>query len=184
MDAGNSALLRRAGNELKKCKLFQPEGVVLLAEVGDDDGEGGDTHLGRCRVPAPYLDAQFEAEIVDSEVNGYDEDIAQELSPTIKLGGRKRDVFLQPKAGEKGDWEDNAKGRNVRRDCLGKLKMENGKLKINQLMPYDVIINKEIKDPIEDEVSSSTSGIAEELFRKDITEGSIEKIYYFGYYLC
>ena len=97
---------------------------------------------------------------------------------------RESDVFLQPKACKKGDREDNAKGRNVRRDCLGKLKMENGKLKINQLMPYDVIINKEIKNPIEDEVSSSTSGIAEELFRKDITEGSIEKIYYLGYYLC
>ena len=116
---------------LRNLFIFCPEGVVLLAEVGDDDGEGGDTHLGRCRVPAPYLDAEFETEIVDSEVNGYDEDIAQELSPTIKLGGRECDVFLQPKAGEKGDWEDNAKGRNVRRDCLGKLKMENGKLKIN-----------------------------------------------------
>ena len=45
MDAGNSALLRRAGNELKKCKLFQPEGVVFLAEVGNNDGESGYAHL-------------------------------------------------------------------------------------------------------------------------------------------
>ena len=51
-------------------------------------------------------------------------------------------------------------------------------------MPYDVIINKEIKDPIEDEVTTSAGSITEELFRKDVAERSIEKIYYFCNYLC
>lgn len=93
---------------MPRALLLKAEGVVFLAEVGDDDGDGGDEHLGRCRVPAPYLDAEFETEIVDSKVNSYNYNIAQELSPTIKLRGRERDIFLQPETGEKSYREDNA----------------------------------------------------------------------------
>ena len=50
-------------------------------------------------------------------------------------------------------------------------------------MAYNKVINQEIEDPIEDHVSSSARGITKQLFRHDLAERRIEKIYYFRYYL-
>ena len=56
--------------------FMDTKGVVFLSEVGDDDGKEGDTHLRRSRVPTKDLNAQFEAEIVDRQIQRNNEDIA------------------------------------------------------------------------------------------------------------
>ena len=81
--------------------------VVFLPKITDRYSEEGDNHLARCRVPAKRLDAQFEAEIVDGQIKGNDEDIARQLSPTVKFGCRESDIFLQPKSGQQRNREDD-----------------------------------------------------------------------------
>ena len=47
-----------------------------MSEEGDGDGDEGDEDFGGCRVPAAGFDKEFEADIVDGEVDGDDKDIA------------------------------------------------------------------------------------------------------------
>ena len=56
-------------------------------------------------------------------------------------------------------------------------------MEVNEFVADDEVINKEIEDPIKDEVTTSASSIAEELFRHERTERRIEKINTFGYFL-
>ena len=92
-----------------------------MTEITDSDSDESDEHLGGRRIPAPYLDAQFETEIIDGQINGYNGDIAEKLAPTIELGCGERHIFLQPKAGKQRDRENDTKGRDMRSDCLSKL---------------------------------------------------------------
>lgn len=48
----------------------------------------------------------------------------------------------------------------------------------------DEVIDQEIEHPIQNEVSTSTCGITKELRREPFLEGTIEKIYHLGEYLC
>ena len=93
---------------------FYAKRVVFLSKIADGDRDDGDEHLGWRRVPAEGLDAQFESEIVDGEVQRYDGDVSDELPPTIQLRGSKSDVFLKPKAREQRDRENDTKGCDVR----------------------------------------------------------------------
>ena len=56
------------------------ERVVFLPEIADGDSEKRDKHLAGRRIPSESLDAEFESEIVDSEVDGDDEGIATQLA--------------------------------------------------------------------------------------------------------
>ena len=63
--------------------------------------------------------------------------------------------------------------------------MDNGQwTKIYILMPDDKVIDEEIEDPIEHEVTSSAGCVTEELLRHDLTERRIEKIDDFSQYVC
>lgn len=50
-------------------------------------------------------------------------------------------------------------------------------------MADDEVVNQEIKHPIEHEVSTTASGIAEQLLRDPFLKRPMEKINYFRYYL-
>jgi len=93
-----------------------------LSYIADGDGNEGDCHLGWRGVPAERFDAEFETEIVDCQIEGYDQDIAPELTPTIEFGLGESDVFLEPKAREERDRKDNTEGGYVGSEA--KLKVE------------------------------------------------------------
>jgi hypothetical protein len=46
------------------------------------------------------------------------------------------------------------------------------------------IIDEKIKHPVEHHISSTTSGIPEQLLRHPLAKRRIEKVNYFGDYLC
>ena len=56
--------------------LLFGEGKMFLPEVAHSDGNEGDEHLGWRGVPTENFHAEFEAEIVDCQVDENDEDIA------------------------------------------------------------------------------------------------------------
>ena len=85
------------------------EGVVFLSEEGDGDGDECDEDFGGCGVPAACFDKEFEADIVEGEVDGDYEDVAEELFMCSKGGLAESDVFIEPETCEQGYGEDDAK---------------------------------------------------------------------------
>lgn len=73
---------------------FFYESIVFLSHITYDYRHNRYRHLTRRRVPTQGLDAQFEAEIIDGEVHGDDEDIPEQLSRPVKIRLGKRHVFL------------------------------------------------------------------------------------------
>ena len=104
--------------------LLFAEGVVFLAEEADDDCEQGDDDLARRRIPAPYLHAQLQSEVVDKQVQGHDQYIAHQLPSAAQARLTKRDVLIEPESRQQRDGKYDAQRRNVRRDGLGKLMAE------------------------------------------------------------
>ena len=74
--------------------------VVFLPEITDNDRDKGDEHLGRRGVPTEGLDTELESEIIDCQIDGHDEYVARELTPTVEPWGGERDVFQQPETGQ------------------------------------------------------------------------------------
>ena len=93
---------------------------VFLAEVTDDDGKEGNRHFGWCRIPAEDFDTEFEAEIVNRQVDGDDKDVAEQLPRTVQIRLRESDVFLQPEAGKKRNRENNTERGDMRCNNLFK----------------------------------------------------------------
>ena len=94
------------------------ERVVFLAEETDADREQGDRDLTRRRVPAPNLYAEFQSQVVDEQVYCHDQNIAHQLAAAAQARLPKRDVLIQPEAGQQRDRKDDAQRRNVGCDSL------------------------------------------------------------------
>ena len=90
---------------------------MLLAEVGDNDCDEGNEHLGWGRIPTQYIDTEFKTEVIDSQINSYDQDITRQLSPTVETRSGKRDIFLQPETGQQGYWENDTERSDMRREA-------------------------------------------------------------------
>lgn len=101
--------------------FFYLKRVVFLAQIAHDDGQQGDHHLAGRRIPPQRLDAEFEAEIVDSEIECDDADIAHKLPRAMQVGAGERHVLVQPETGQQGDREDDAQRRDMRGNRLLKL---------------------------------------------------------------
>lgn len=86
-------------------KYTSAEGEVLLAEEGDDDRKDSDDHLTGGGIPAEDIDTKLEAEVVDKQIDKHDKDIAQKLRAAGQRRLGKRDVLIEPKAGEKRNRE-------------------------------------------------------------------------------
>ena len=95
---------------------------MLLAEVGDNDCDEGNEHLGWGRIPTKHIDTEFKTEVIDGQINSYDQDISRQLSPTVETRSGKSDIFLQPETGEQGYRKDNTKGGYMRSET--ELKVE------------------------------------------------------------
>ena len=63
-------------NFLRFLFFFCPKRVVFLPEITDYHRDEGDHHLTWRRIPTEGLDTQFEAEIIDRQIDGYDEYVA------------------------------------------------------------------------------------------------------------
>lgn len=101
--------------------FFYLKRVVFLAEIAHDDGQQGDHHLARRRIPPQRLDAEFETKIVDRQIECHDADIAHKLARAMQVGAGEGHVFVQPETGQQGDREDDAQRRDMRGNRLRKL---------------------------------------------------------------
>ena len=98
--------------------FFYLKRVVFLAEIAHHHSQQGDHHLAGRRIPPQRLDAEFEAEIVDSEIECDDADIAHKLPRAMQVGAGERHVLVQPETGQQGDREDDAQRRDMRGNRL------------------------------------------------------------------
>ena len=94
--------------------------IVFLTEITNADGNNRDEHFTRRRIPPPYLHAQLQTVVVHRQIDGYHQDVAQQLTGSVKVRLRERHIFLQPETCQQGYRKNNAQRRNMRRDCLFK----------------------------------------------------------------
>ena len=121
----------------------------------------------------------MKSEIVDSEVKSHYRNIPNKLTPTLQVRLVESDILVKPETSEESDRKDYAECSDMRRDC--NLKIRGFKdLKIYYFMPYNEVVNNEVKHPVETHITSSTSTITEELLRAYLSERAIEEIYYFS----
>lgn len=153
---------------------------VFLSYKTDNHCDTGNKHLARRWVPSQNIHTQFQAEIVDQEIEAYDEYVAPELSRTAQVGACESDIFVKPKACKQSDWKNNAECCDVRRHA--KLMPRDGK--ILQIVPDTVIIYKEIEHPIKYRITPAANSIPEQLLRDEFFERAVKKLYDFCNYSC
>ena len=56
------------------------EGVVFLAEEGDDDREAGDEHLAGRGIPTHRFDTQLQTKIVDQQIKQHNQRVTSQLA--------------------------------------------------------------------------------------------------------
>ena len=89
-------------------RVLFAERVVFLTEEADEYRQERDHDLTRRRVPAPNLHAEFQSQVVDKQVYCHDQNIAHKLAATAQARLTKRDVPIQPEAGQQRDRKDDA----------------------------------------------------------------------------
>ena len=146
-----------ASPSVKKSLFLLSKRVVFLAEIGDSDSNEGDEHLGWSGVEAAYIDEEMEAEVVNQKIDTYNDYVAVKLMPAAQRRLGEGDVFVEPETREEGDREDNAESGNVGRD--------GDRTDMNHLVAEDKVVNKEVKNPVEDHVGRAAKTIAKELRR-------------------
>ncbi len=78
------------------------------------------------------------------------------------------DIFIQPKASEERDGEDDAE----RGDMRGK----GYETEVEHLMAQKEVVNQEVKYPIEHHIACSANTVTEELHREKSAERTVEKV--------
>ena len=72
--------------------------IIFLTQETDHNRYHGDCHFAGRRIPTQLLHAQFQAEIVNRQTDGYNQNIPQQLSRAVQIRLREGHVFLEPKA--------------------------------------------------------------------------------------
>ena len=98
--------------------------IVFLTEITDNNGNNRDEHFARCRIPPPYLHAQLQTVVVHRQIDNYHQDVAQQLTGSVKVGLRERHIFLQPKSGQQRNRKHDTQSRYMRRNHLLKRNTE------------------------------------------------------------
>ena len=94
--------------------MMDSKRVVFLTKIADGNGNDGNEHLARRRIPAPYLDTQLEAEIVNGQIQRNDRYIPEELTNAVQVRLRERHIFLQPETREKRYRKNDTQRRYMR----------------------------------------------------------------------
>ncbi len=124
-----------------------------MPEKGDSNCNNRHKHLGWRGIESANVDEKLQPEIVDQEIDGYNDTIAEELLSTTERGLGKGDILIEPKACEEGDGEDNAQ-----RGYVGR---KGDKAEVEHLVTQEEVVDQEIEYPVEHHVACAADAIAE-----------------------
>lgn len=115
-----------------------------------------------------HLDEEFQAEVVDKDIDDGHKEIPDNLGPTTQGRTRETDVARHPKAREEGDGELEHEGRDVGR--------EGNETEVKYLLVEDVIIKDIVQHPLQNKVQATASRIAEQFEAHYLAEWRIEEV--------
>lgn len=97
------------------------EGVVFLAEEGDDDREAGDEHLAGRGIPTHRFDTELQTKIVDQQIKQHNQRITPQLAIAVQRRLGERDITIEPETRQQRDGKHNAKRGNMRGEAKLKI---------------------------------------------------------------
>ena len=133
--------------ELSHCGdlfLFFPKRIELVRQIAERHADDGDDDVGDGRPNVQHFDEEFQAEVVNENVDDSDKEIPDNLRPAFQRRARKADVSRHPETREEGDGELEHKSRDMGR--------EGNEAKVEDLTFEDEMIENIVQHPFQNEV--------------------------------
>ena len=115
-----------------------------------------------------HLHEEFQAEVVDQDVDHGDDEIADDLGSPTEGGPREADVACHPESREEGDGELEHEGGDV--GCEG------DETQVEHPSVEHEVIEHIVEHPLQCQIQTAAATIAEQLQRHDLPEGRIEEV--------
>lgn len=115
-----------------------------------------------------HFDEEFQAEVVNENVDDSDKEIPDNLRPAFQRRARKADVSRHPETREEGDGELEHKSRDMGR--------EGNEAEVEHLSAEDEMVENIIQHPLQNKVHTTAGRIAEQLEAYHLAERRIEEV--------
>lgn len=146
------------------------KGELLLSEITEAHHNDGGQHLCNGWINIALLHKELDEGIIEADTNQHQQEIAEQLHPSLQGGARKNDKPVQQVAGGETDGERNEEGHDMRTDSPRKC--------VYDLLIQDEIIADIINKYIKNGIAATTGSIPESLQRHPPPERRIEEIDY------
>jgi len=120
------------------------EWIEFVGQVAESHANNGNDDIGNGRPDVQHLDKQFQAKIIDEDVDDGHEQIPDNLCPTTQSGTRETDVACHPETRQESDGKLEDKGCNVRR--------ESNKSEVEDLGMEDEMIENIVQHPLQSQI--------------------------------
>jgi len=144
------------------------EGEVFIGQIAERHADDGDDHVGNGRPPLEHFHEEFEAEVIDQDVDHGNDEIADDLGSPTEGGPREADVACHPESREEGDGELEHEGGDV--GCEG------DETQVEHPSVEHEVIEHIVEHPFQRQVQSTATAIAKEFQRHELPKRRIEEV--------
>ena len=170
-----SSLILRFLPFLERIKLIRQRAECHADDRDDDVGDGG--------PPLENFYKELQTEIVNQDIANCYKEIPDNLSPAAQSGARETNVTRHPEAREEGDGELEYEGGDVGR--------ESNETEVEDLFAEDEMVEHIVQHPLQSQIQSAASRIAEQLQVHHLAKRRIEEVdelgqsaFYPGFYVA
>ena len=121
-----------------------PKRIELVRQIAERHADDGDDDVGDGRPNVQHFDEEFQAEVVNENVDDSDKEIPDNLCPAFQRGAWETDVTRHPKTCEEGDGKLEHKSGNMRR--------EGDEAEVKDLSFENEMIKNIVQHPLQNEV--------------------------------
>ena len=114
------------------------------------------------------LHKEFQAQVVDQDVDHRDDEIADDLGPPTQGGAAKADVTRHPEARQEGDGELEDESGDVRR--------EGDEAQVEHLRLENEMVKHIVEHPFQGQVQATATAVTEQVQRHEFPKRRIEEV--------
>ena len=118
-----------------------PKRIELVRQIAERHADDGDDDVGDGRPNVQHFDEEFQAEVVNENVDDSDKEIPDNLCPAFQRGAREADMSRHPETRQEGDGELEHEGCYVRR--------KSNEAKVENLTFEDEMIENIVQHPFQ-----------------------------------
>jgi hypothetical protein len=150
-------------------RTFRFKSEILLGEIakGNDDGRGD--YFGNGRIQMKMFNKKADKNIIQDDANNNQQEITEQLNPSMKYRVRKDNVSHQHET----RWKTDQKGYNE----SGNMGLKGNKSQMQNFFVQNIVICQEKNENIKGRICASAGSVPESLNGNELSEGRIEKIY-------